>query len=99
MILNSARQRLSAKRKLNLSVKKKQNIKIGTASERVIVMPAVITEFCRFKLPSARYLLINRDTVMGIPDEHTVSSSAKTDNVIWYKPKPSDPIVWDRNIL
>jgi len=99
MILNSARQRLSAKRKLSLSVKKNEKIKIGTASERVIVMPAVITEFCRFKLPSARYLLINRDTVMGIPDEHTVSSSAKTDSVIWYKPKPSDPIVWDRNIL
>ena len=93
MILNSERQRLSAKRKLNLSVKKKQNIKLGMASERVIVMPAVITEFCLFKLPSARYLLINRETVIGIPDEHTVSSSAKTDSVIWYKPKPSEPIV------
>lgn len=99
MILNSVRQRLSAKRKLSFSVKKNENIKIGMASESVIVMPAVITEFCLFKLPSARYLLINRDTVMGIPDEHTVSSSAKTDSVIWYKPKPSEPIVWDRNIL
>ena len=97
--LNRLRHLVSANKNDSFSVNNIEKIKIGTASNKVINIPAVITEFWRFWLPSARYLLIKRETVIGIPEEHTVKSNAKTDSVIWYKPMPSDPIVRERYIL
>ena len=70
----------------------------GTATISVTSSPAVTTlnDFS-FK-PCARYLVMIRDTVDGIPALQTVKTVAKTDNAIWYKPMPSLPIVRDKNI-
>ena len=52
---------------------------IGTAKIRVEKSPAEITLSTFNGLFSALYLVISLETVMGVPELQTVSSSAKTD--------------------
>ena len=43
----------------------------------VKVIPAVITFLTLSSLPSARYLVISLETVIGVPEQVMVKSSAK----------------------
>ncbi len=80
-----------------LNIKKIKHI--GMAVDNTDNNPADIT-FCTLSfLPSALYLVISRDTVMGVPEQQKVKSSENTDKAIWYIPIPSAPMVRDRNIL
>ena len=71
----------------------------GTATISVTSSPAVTTPKDFSFKPCARYLVMIRDTVDGIPALQIVKTVAKTDSAIWYKPMPSLPIVLDKNIL
>ena len=72
---------LSSENKKEKCGVKIKNIKhTGTATARVKVSPAVITFCARSLSPLARYLVISLDTVIGVPEEQKVKSSANTDS-------------------
>ena len=56
---------------------------MGKVVAMVKVIPAVITEKTFLFFPSARYLVINLETVIGVPEEVSVKRRAKTDKATW----------------
>lgn len=52
----------------------------GTDNIKVKEMPAEITARTLSKRFSALYLVMSLETVIGVPELHTVSKSANTDN-------------------
>lgn len=70
----------SAKIKLNCLLNKKNIKHKGIATAIVNVSPAVITFLARSGFPSARYLVISLETVIGVPATVSVKSNAKTES-------------------
>ena len=82
----------------NALLNTKNIVHTGIAIIMVKSKPADIT-FATFScLFSARYLVISRETVIGVPAQHAVNSNAKTESATWYSPIPSEPIVRDKNM-
>ena len=73
-------QRLSANIKCRLSPKTKKIRQSPPATNRVNKIPAVITFLTLSGRFSALYLVINRETVIGVPEQVMVSKNAKTDS-------------------
>ena len=83
MVLNIGIHLSSAKITCKNPLEKLKNKVSGTAKARVKNKPALIT-FRSFILSfSALYLVINLETVMGVPELHKVSRSAKTERATW----------------
>ena len=55
---------------------------MGTDSKRLNDIPEVTAENTEFLFSAAEYLVIIRETVIGIPEDVIVSSSPKTVNAI-----------------
>ena len=72
--------RSSAKRNESLPRAKNSNSSRGRAMPNVSAMPAVITLFTLSFLPSERYFVIRRETVMGVPEQVTVSKNPNTES-------------------
>ena len=89
----------AANKKPKLPQKKKRSITNGTINPSVRKIPALITFLALSGLFSALYLVISRETVMGVPAVTRVKIIPNTERATWYKPIPSAPIVWERNIL
>ena len=90
--------RSSANKKPRELRHKKKIMHRGSAVISVMSSPAVIT-FLTFNLSfSALYLVISRETVMGVPEQDRVRRSTNTDSATWYKPIPSEPIERDKKI-
>ena len=91
---------LSSANKNDNELLKIKNIKtIGRAKIRVEKSPAEITLSTFNGLFSALYFVISLETVIGVPDAHTVNKRPKTERATWYIPIPSAPIVLDIKIL
>lgn len=89
-------QRLSVNRKSNRSCPKNRRQNTGTEKQIAHRSAAVMTECCAFLLFLARYFVMRRETVSGMPEAAAVASMAKTDSAVWYSPMPSEPRVRDR---
>lgn len=86
----------SENRKSNHSCPKKSRQNAGTEKHSAATSAAATTDCCAFWLFRARYLVMRRETVMGIPEAAAVASTAKTDRATWYSPTPSESRVRER---
>ena len=78
--LNTLIHLASANIKVNRGAKTKKRIKSGMAKQRVIASPAVMIALVLLDLFSARYLVMNRETVIGVPEQEMVRSRLNTDS-------------------
>ena len=69
---------------------------MGTERDRLKIIPAVTVANADFSSFEAKYLVIMRETVIGIPEDVTVRSNPKRVRAIWYIPSPSEPIDLER---
>ena len=79
IIKNTGKHLSSAKIKESLLEKAKNNKQTGKERPKVKQIPAVITLRFFVKFPSALYLVINLETVIGVPEQITVKISPKTE--------------------
>ena len=73
-------QRSSANKKVNLLLNIKNIKHTGKATNTVNKRPAVITLLTFACWPSALYLVISLETVIGVPEQVIVKSKEKTDS-------------------
>ena len=76
-------QRASENKKSNHLCPKNNIMNTGTEKTSVLTMAAVMVDCSAFLFFSARCFVISRDTVMGMPEEAAVISTAKMERASW----------------